>query len=140
MESGGIAEVGTVFRIEGGKKTAVGQQGAQGAALLRVVVAVAEALLVETAGVLGMAERLGQIGEGVVGDVVFQGVRNGVVARGIGAVLAHGHVAFRQIGVYVGTHLVVLAGAGGRVDEGIVGGGDVIVAQALQIGVGYHGY
>lgn len=74
MESRTRLEIGSLHRVERAVERTVGQKGTQRAELGAVVVAVAERAGAEQAGIVGLSERFGEVGERMVGDVVFERV------------------------------------------------------------------
>ena len=101
---------------------------------------VAEATLAEELGVLLVAEALGQACQRRVGDIVFQGVGHGVVARLVLGEPPQRYVPAAGVRVYVAAHEVVLARRGGRLAEGLISRVDVEAAQALEPRVSDDGY
>ena len=101
---------------------------------------VAEATLAEELGVLLVAEALGQACQRRVGDIVFQGVGHGVVARLVLGEPPQRYVPMAGVRVYVAAHEVVLARRGGRLAECLISRVDVEAAQALEPRVSDDGY
>ena len=65
--------------------------------------------LAEKLGVVVVAEFLGEYRQSVVGKIIFQRVRYRVVARHVGSVVSERNIAFLDVRIDVGAHLVVLA-------------------------------
>ena len=109
MESWAVLEVGSCFGIERCEERSVFLNRSQSSALLRVVVFVAECALAEKLGIVVVAELLGEYRQSIVGEIIFQCVRYGVVARHVGSVVSERNIAFLNIWVDVRAHLVVFA-------------------------------
>ena len=75
----------------------------------------------------------------MVGDVIFQGVRHGVVAREVPGIEAQRHITPLDVGVDVGTHPILCTGRRGRLAHGLVGLLHVEVAQTLHPAVHHDG-
>lgn len=136
VEAGAWFKVLAFHRIEGGIELTVGQDRAEGAELLAVIMLITQRTVVEEAGVglittgnstqaVGCCfilfgyclldlcfgfptESLGYTAEGIVGNVVFQGMGHGVIV-----LPPQGDVAQREIIVVIGTEQVLGAGQGG---------------------------
>ena len=70
---------------------------------------VAECALAEKLGIAVVTEFLGEYRQSVVGKIIFQSVRYGVVARHVGSVESEWNIALLDVRIDVGAHLVVLA-------------------------------
>ena len=124
MESGAGFEVLALFGVERGQELSVGGDGAQGAEVLAEVVAVSHGTFVVASLCFCIPDGLtGKAAEGIVGDVVFQGVAYAVVEFAF-----KGAVSALEVFVVVGAQGVVLAGSVGTASHGFIGQFDVKVA------------
>ena len=138
VETGGIGEVGPVRRVEGGEERAVGPDGPKAAVLGAVVVPVAQRAALQPGRVFFIAQRGRKLRQGIVGQVVFQGVGDRVVTGEVGREIAQRDVAEVQIRVVVGPHPVLGPGRVGALEESFVGLPDVEILHPLEPGVGDH--
>ena len=138
METGGIGEIGPVFRIERSEETAVFHAGTQAFVGRAPVVFVAQRALVEAVGIGFPAQVCSQPGERIIGHIILQGVGNGVVSGEVCTEEVERNVAQLHVRVVVRAHQVLRAGGIGRFQEGLVGRLDVKVLEAPQPGVSNH--
>ena len=97
---------------------------------LAIIMFIPHRTVVEHLGVFLLAQRLGQGRQRIIGDVILQRVRNGIVELRF-----HRTVAALDVFVDVRTHQVVLARRGSRLVHPFVSQVDVEVAQALHPGI-----
>ena len=89
VETGNRLEILALPRIERRQETALPGDRTESARFGAVVVLIAERTVPEQRRVLPAAERIGQQRQGMVGDIVFQRVRHGVVAVSYTHLRAH---------------------------------------------------
>ena len=99
VEAYGIREVSARRRVELTEVFAILAYGAHRAICLRVVVLPPLGTLTQGLGKLPIATLLGKCCKGIVGNVVLQGVRYGVVARHILGEETYGDVALLSMGL-----------------------------------------
>ena len=139
MEAGDGFEILTLARVEGREELTLLGNRTERARLGAVIVLIAERAGAEQRRVVFFAERVGQQRQRVVGDIVFQGVRHGVVTRKVAGVEAQRHITFFDVGVDVGAHPVPRARRRGRFAHRLVGGVHIEIAQPLHPGIDDHG-
>ena len=136
MESGGGLEILALARFERGIKCPVHVQRPQCPVLWTVIMPVPEGRLHETLCVPAVPEGIGKEGKGMVGDIVFEGMGDGIVTRKVGSEHPQRDVPALDIRVYVGPHPVLRPRCGGGLDKSLVGRLYIKVLQALEPGVG----
>ena len=127
MKSRDVLKVLACGWVEVAQEGTVLPDGSQRAIRLVVVASVAQCSAGKLLGTWLVAQRVGQLTDGIVGHAVLQGVRHRVVTREVTRKVAHGDISLGDIGVYVGAHGVLSSRRGGRLEHSLIGRADVKV-------------